>query len=63
MNRQRHCLEFTLDRIMVRVRHIEQRISGMVGGNIGFSISDMRAHRPQAVSVSGWLEAERANHR
>jgi hypothetical protein len=23
--------------------HIEQRTSGMVGGNLGFSISDMRA--------------------
>jgi hypothetical protein len=30
-------------RIFVLDRHIEQRIAGMAGGNIGFSISDMCA--------------------
>jgi hypothetical protein len=38
-------------RIFVLGWHIEQRISGTVGGNIGFSISDMRAPDDQAALV------------
>jgi hypothetical protein len=38
-------------RIFVLDRHIEQRIAGMAGGNIGFSISDMRAPDDQAALV------------
>ena len=40
-------------RIFVLDWHIEQRISGMVGGNIGFSISDIRAPDDQAALLGG----------
>jgi hypothetical protein len=39
--------------------HIEQRISGMVGGNIGFSISDMRAPEIRLRLLGGDSETNR----